>query len=173
MADRSSGMVVKSVHPNLGLFALLSRRGTFNWEKVKPESFAYACQVTCHGKLEGDEDFREALFREVFQELGPKFAEYLRQHEGEMEDVSPSPEVDQPATVVTQSIFVEYDVIEKTIFADRGMVNFVPCTVEDARNIRVLDGEKDRKNPVTDVHIAMFADEMVSVIQALDDQVGS
>ncbi len=163
-------MVLTSHHPKLGYFALLSRRGTYNWEKMEPESFPGACQVTCHGGLEGDESFREGLFREAEQELGPQFANALRLHEGELREVGHKD--DDRAEVVTEGLHVDYELIEM-IFADRGSEKFVPCTVEQARTIRILHPKEDRVKGVTDGSIAMFGDEMEAVVQALDDIVGS
>jgi hypothetical protein len=56
------------------LIAVLQRRGQFSTERMKPSFFPGCLQVTCHGKLDEDEDFLEALGREVNEELGSKFA---------------------------------------------------------------------------------------------------
>lgn len=169
---RGAGLVLTSEHPQLGVFALLSRRGTYNWEKMEPESFPGACQVTCHGGVEEGEDFLSGLYREAEQELGLQFAKALRLHEKELRGVGYKN--DDRAEVVTQGLHVDFELIEM-IFADRGMEKFVPCTVELARNIRVLDpkNKDERRNGVTDGSIAMFDDEKLSVIQAIDDRVGS
>ncbi len=52
------------------LMAILQVRGVWNQEKNAPESYAGACQVTVHGKLEEGEDFMQALWREITEELG-------------------------------------------------------------------------------------------------------
>jgi len=167
---RGSGLVLTSHHPKLGYFALLSRRGTYNWETMTPESYPGACQVTCHGGLEEGEDFRAALFRESGQELGIHFANALRLHESELRQVGYKN--DDRAEVVTEGLHVDFELIEM-IFADRGSANFVPCTMEQARNMRKLHPKDDKEKGVTDGSIAMFGDEMEAVVQALDDIVGS
>ena len=53
-----------------GLVVILQIRGTWNAEKNCPESWPGGCQVTAHGKLESGEDFTQALYREVAEELG-------------------------------------------------------------------------------------------------------
>ncbi len=60
------------------LMAVLQRRGRFNTEKMKPESYPGCCQVTCHGGLEEGESFDDALIREVEEELGTDLAKCLR-----------------------------------------------------------------------------------------------
>lgn len=167
---RSVGLVLTSRHPKLGVFALLSRRGTFNWETMEAETFPGACQVTCHGGLEGEEDFGQALLREVEQELGSQFANAFRLHEGELWRVGYKD--DDRAEVLTEALFVDFELIEM-IFAERGMVNFLPCTAEQARNMRTLHPKDDKAKGVTDHRIAMFQDEMKAVVNALDDVVGS
>ena len=52
------------------LMAILQVRGVWNQEKNAPESYAGACQVTVHGKLEEGEDFMQALWLEMTEELG-------------------------------------------------------------------------------------------------------
>lgn len=167
---RGSGLVLTSRHPKLGVFALLSRRGTYNWETMEPESYPGSCQVTCHGGLEGAESFREALLRESGQELGPTFTKHLRLLLDDLRKVGERN--DEHAEVITEGLHVDFELIEM-IFADRGSANFVPCTVEQARNIRMLNPKEDSVKGVTDGSIAMFGDEMLAVGNALDDVVGS
>ncbi len=79
---KSVGLVVMVKMPQEDgsevLMAVLQRRGTFNTEKMKPESYPGCCQVTCHGGLEEGESFDAALIREVEEELGTDLAKCLR-----------------------------------------------------------------------------------------------
>ncbi|MDP3999673.1 MAG: NUDIX domain-containing protein [bacterium] len=71
MADkRSVGLVMITEIPEMGRVAVLQRRGEFNHEKMGPESWPGGCQVTAHGKVEENETFERALFREIVEELG-------------------------------------------------------------------------------------------------------
>ena len=74
MIERSVGLIVMADMPGLGLVAVLRERGYWNFEKMKPESYPGACQVTAHGKLEQGEEFIDALNRELGEELGDDFA---------------------------------------------------------------------------------------------------
>lgn len=62
-----------------GPFAVLQRRGEWDYEKGQPESWPGACQSTANGGMEDEdeEDTYRAMRREVFQELGPEFAGLL------------------------------------------------------------------------------------------------
>jgi hypothetical protein len=55
------------------LVAILQRRGEFNHETMRPESWPGACQLTVHGKVEEDENEKNTLFRETVEELGQDF----------------------------------------------------------------------------------------------------
>jgi len=57
------------------LMAVLQRRGRFNTEKMKLESYPGCCQVTVHGKLNEGEEIMTGLRRETEEELGLFFAE--------------------------------------------------------------------------------------------------
>ncbi len=60
-----------------GRCAVLQIRGEFNHEKMGPESWPGACQVTAHGKCEEGEKPEKALAREVVEELGGDAAEIV------------------------------------------------------------------------------------------------
>ena len=67
---QSVGIQLLSIDTS-GIFeAILQVRPRWNSEKNTTESYPGACQVTAHGKLEQGEDFLQALFREVGEELG-------------------------------------------------------------------------------------------------------
>lgn len=60
------------VFTNIGglLFAVCQRRGKYDFKEGKVESWADLLQPTCHGKLIDSEDYLDALWREVEEELG-------------------------------------------------------------------------------------------------------
>lgn len=70
---RFVGLVVVTEVDGLGRVAVLQRRGEFNHETMKPESYPGGCQVTAHGGVEEGEDFEQALLREAEEELGNGF----------------------------------------------------------------------------------------------------
>ena len=55
------------------LVAVLQKRGEFNHETMGPESWAGACQLTVHGKVEPNENEKSTLQRETIEELGGNF----------------------------------------------------------------------------------------------------
>lgn len=57
---------------------ILQKRGAFNHEINKKESYAGAYQITCHGGVEPGESFKQALVREASEEVGPVFARQLK-----------------------------------------------------------------------------------------------
>ncbi len=67
------GLIVLVKLKDAELAAVLQGRGFFNSETRKPESYPGICQVTVHGKLENNESAKQALFREIREELGRDF----------------------------------------------------------------------------------------------------
>jgi len=80
MAERSVGLIVMTEIPGRGLVAVLRERGWWNFEKTKPLKWPGCSQATASGKLEEGEDFRDALFREVREELGTDFTLRFNSH---------------------------------------------------------------------------------------------
>jgi hypothetical protein len=78
---KSVGLVVLTKIPGYGgcpiTHAVLQKRGFWNTEHQRAESYPGCTQVTCHGKLEDGEDFLVALGRELREELGETFAELI------------------------------------------------------------------------------------------------
>lgn len=70
MAKRVGLLLMVDLPELGGLHAVLQVRGTFNPEKMAPESYPGGCQVTCAGKIEPGERPDESLAREVQEELG-------------------------------------------------------------------------------------------------------
>ncbi len=70
-----AGLVVASEDAE-GPFILLQRRGEWDYERNRAESYPGGCQVTASGGMEDDDEESEyrAMLREVRQELGEDFA---------------------------------------------------------------------------------------------------
>lgn len=57
------------------LMAILQERGSWDFEKMLPESFPGCFQLTFCGGVEEGETFEQALVRESTEELGKNFTE--------------------------------------------------------------------------------------------------
>lgn len=76
---RVVGLLVMTEIPEMGLVAVLQRRGEFNHEKMGPESFPGAMQLTVWGGMEEtDTDELTAMLRECEEEMGGSFATHIR-----------------------------------------------------------------------------------------------
>lgn len=65
------GILIITDVPKLGRVACLQSRGYFNTEEMRPQYYAGGCQVTVYGGLKQGETAKQALLREVGEELGP------------------------------------------------------------------------------------------------------
>lgn len=162
MKQRSVGLVVRTVVDGVD-FCILQRRGSFNTEKMKPESYPYGCQVTCHGAVEDGEDFYSALRRELQEELGRAAQEWLTSvsfitlshHETEEKEVMTFGVKVDEAKSLLQRI---------TLGPSSGGILLLKQGEEilDLRSYSKTEG-------VTDTHvIAMFPDEKESVRKAFE-----
>lgn len=74
---RVAGLLVLSRDAD-GPFALLQRRGDWDYERNQRESFPGGCQATASGGMEPeDADAFDAMSRETRQELGDAFADLV------------------------------------------------------------------------------------------------
>lgn len=67
---RSVGLLVFTHLPEKGLVAILQKRGKFNDETMLPESYPGGCQLTVWGSAKDNENYDEALNREIGEEAG-------------------------------------------------------------------------------------------------------
>jgi ADP-ribose pyrophosphatase YjhB (NUDIX family) len=160
--SRSVGLVVITVIDGQKV-ALLHKRGGFNPEKMKPETWPGASQVSCHGKLRDGEDFKQGLYREAEEELGPLFVRKLEENEDQI--ILIYEKHTQDKSVKTFAVFMENPAFLKDIRlagASGGILLADENT--ELRNLKNFD----KKQGVTDNNVvAMFADEIQAVRQAL------
>ncbi len=73
-----AGLLVLS-EDETGRFALLQKRGDWDYEQNRWESYPGGCQVTCLGGVEPEDqgDREQTMLREADQELGPDFVRHL------------------------------------------------------------------------------------------------
>lgn len=77
MKKRAVALVVLTDIPEIGCVAVLQKRGEFNHEKMRSESYPGGCQLTVHGGLKPDESVVEGLLRESHEEMGHDFEQML------------------------------------------------------------------------------------------------
>ena len=81
MKKRSIGLLIMTVIDGV-IYAVLQRRGWFNFETSKPESWPNTYQPTMHGRINPNDRFDQvAIWREGFQELGPALTQAVMEHE--------------------------------------------------------------------------------------------
>jgi len=165
--ERSVGLIVLTEIPGRGLVAVLRERGSFSFERMKPALWPGACQVTAHGKLEEDEDFLTALYREVEEELGEKFALcFLSVIARDSSMLVEAFRVQKPKKeIVTFAAKVEPLLLKKIrLGPETGGIRFLTheevSSVVDVTSFDKAAGVPDRKT------IAMFSDEREAVARA-------
>ena len=162
---KSVGLVVFVRIPDQGIpighrvMACLQRRGTFNHEKMMPESYPGCLQVTCHGKLEKGEDFDLALIREMTEELGGKFAEtYFHGYHGVILTEVKTAEKE----VVTFGTFVPIAFIRDLVQLGPDSGGLIYLSAEDVDGLVEIQPEM-KLNGAPYCTLPMFPDEIEAV----------
>ena len=161
--ERSVGLVVVMEIDGQRV-AVLQRRGEFNHETMKPESYPGGCQVTAHGGVEETESFEQALLREVEEELGEDFVREWQSSGREIQELVRMEETGRK--VRTYGIKLPADIIGKIRLgpSSGGLVLLPESEVVNIQNLKDLnrnEGVRDRKV------IAMFPDARDAVRKAL------
>lgn len=163
---RSVGLVIlteisiSDPRPQRGTFmAVLQRRGTWNVEKMKSESYPGCLQVTCHGKVEEGETFYSALIRESCEELGEAFT---RKCQKDVPLVKLVHHTDDEKEVITYGAFVPPEYLRMIrLGPDSGGLDLVP--LDEVDEIQELTPDFKEKGPEFRHTRVMFADEIVTV----------
>lgn len=167
MTEYSVGLIIitrlAGVTGELEPFAVLQRRGDFNHETLRAESWPGLCQVTAHGKLNG-EGWTTGLHREIKEELGSTPFELGIKYDKLV--VVKEIKVNQPKAKTTRTYAVEIpaDAIKKfRLNASTG--GLVLVNREQAKKIQTTASKlfgKETGVPLRE-QIVMFPDELEAV----------
>ncbi len=72
------GLLILTDIPKIGRVAILQARGYFNTEEMRSQYYSGGCQVTVYGGINKGELPKDALLREVKEELGSSVATLLK-----------------------------------------------------------------------------------------------
>lgn len=111
---RSVGLIVLAefqVDGITAIRAILQKRGKYDYEKKRPESYPNCLQVTSHGNLLEGESFYDGLVRRVRQELGERFSREIMT-EGLLSVRMVQEEIGDDKNIQTFGCLVEETVIE-------------------------------------------------------------
>jgi len=160
------GLFVFTELPEMGLVAVLQRRGEFNHEKMGPESFPGGCQATAHGGVNEGESIQEALYREIREELGESFLIWLLAHPGTILTLGT---FENERTVNTNFFtLVPADLLKK-IRLEVASGGITLIRERDLQSVEPLEGF-DRKVGVTDRRVlALFSDDIAALRSAFVD----
>ena len=141
--------------PMQGLVAILQRRGKFNHEKMKPESFPGGCQLTVWGGAEEKETPARALWREIVEEAGWVWATDFRilKNSGKR-----AVQLEDSLSVSVWGAYFPPESLE-TLRLNASTGGIVMVKEDDLEKIRDLKGDFQRDAGVPDLAtIAMFND---------------
>jgi len=157
---RSVGIIVITKLPGGEFAAVLQRRGVFNFEKMKRESFPGCCQVTAHGGLKEGEDFQQGLVRESVEELGPDFSIQIKGLQKLSHDETTEKEV------ITYGTFVTWERIRQIrLSPESGGIDILPQSELGT----LVEITKDMKETGCPPSIrALFPDEIEAIKKAFD-----
>ena len=179
---RSVGLILIIDVPGYGRVAVLQKRGEFNHETMKPESWPGACQVTVHGgRNDGDSYPYGTLLRETGEELSEDFLDALYVYcFGEEVDLDNPPELDFKE-ITTEVAAVDTDTQEARTYAmyvsDPGVLKSIRLNASSGGlrlvtefQIECAHSLEDGFNKYDGVRvrdfIAMFPDELDAIKKA-------
>jgi len=166
---KSVGIQLLGKNKDGGLVAILQVRAKWDAEKNCPESYPGMCQVTAHGKLEEGEDFLQALFREVREEIGDEVMLVVKKiHEaGNLKELINYEKPEKQ--VITYGAIVEENIWKNMINREK-KASFGGFRVIRPNDVKKIVDLKhiDRNAGVTDDTIAMFPDEKEAVKMAFE-----
>ena len=147
------------------LMAVLQRRGRFNTEKMKPESYPGCCQVTCHGGLEEGEDFDLGLINELSEELGQEFAQnYSHGFHGQIVSEVRTAEKE----VITFGALMPIDSLKAVrLGPDSGGLDLISESEAKGATVEIKP-EYKADGPPKSWMVAMFPDEIEAVRKAFE-----
>ena len=170
---KSVGLVIMFNIPqedgNEVLMAVLQRRGRFNTEKMKPETYPGCCQVTCHGRVEDRDSggklsvFHTALIRESIEELGMEFTGMCTQDIQLIELTHKTSEEE----VVTYGALVPAERLKLIrLGADSGGLD--PITFEVLDSLAEITPDMKKGGPAFTYTRALFRDEIEAIKKAFE-----
>lgn len=128
--------------------------------RKKDDSWGGACQPTCHGGKNPDEDFIACVLREAMEELGERLANILKS--GVFIKLEHKVEPDKE--IITYCTFIDYQVFQCNVVKGPEIAYF--RFVDDPNTLRELVPE-DKKRGVPEYENAMFSDNLRAVKTAL------
>ncbi len=163
---KSVGLVVLTEIPNengeKALAVVLQRRGMWNMEKMRSESFPCCCQVTVHGGLENKETFHEALIRESYEELGDKFGSLLQNTAIKLIEVAHKSTTEKE--VVTFGTFIDIETIKMIrLLPDSGGLDIIEQSKIEKDDGLIEITEEMRESGCPPKMRAMRDDEILAV----------
>ncbi|MDD4289963.1 MAG: NUDIX domain-containing protein [Patescibacteria group bacterium] len=149
---KSVGLIIY-VFFNDVLHAILQKRGEFNVEKMKSETWPGACQVSVHGGLQNEENFEQALLREANEEMPGLIIDFSRLDEL-------CHETSETKDTITYGFVSEKNLDELLL-----SFNLHSCTgglkIITADNLSSIQTLNDNdKSGIIDGSIKMFSDEI-------------
>jgi 8-oxo-dGTP pyrophosphatase MutT (NUDIX family) len=156
MQKTAAGLILFTKIPRKGLTAVLSRRGTFDYEKFKPEKYQNLYEVTAGGGIESGEHLIEGLLREVEEELGTATAKLIKHYASQFHTVAYT--TDHKA-VYTYAVFIPHFPL-KILKPHRSSAGTLLITKSDIPKLKGHPMNGDRKGPENDGRIWMFPDQL-------------
>ncbi len=156
---RSVGLIVFMHLPPFGLVAILQKRGKFNDETMRPESYPGGCQTTVWGSAKDGESLDEALNREINEEAGRRWRVSFRfARLGKRRAIHLENPAISGGNVSVWAIYLSAEKI-KTLRLSPATGGIIPITEEQLPFILDLNANYTRDAGVRNAEIiAMFAD---------------
>ncbi|MDO8601771.1 MAG: NUDIX domain-containing protein [bacterium] len=157
MLKVAAGLFLFTKDPHKGLVAVLSKRGTFDYEKFRPEKYQNLYEATAGGGINSGEHLIEGLLREIEEELGTATAKLIRHYAAKFQNVSYTE--DQKA-VYTYAVYIPHFPL-KILKPHRSSAGILLVSAKDIVKLKPFPKNNDRRGPSQDDDTQwMFPDQL-------------
>ncbi len=163
MKKIAAGLFLFTKDPHKGLVAVLSKRGTFDYEKFKPEKYQHLYEVTAGGGIASGEHLIEGLLREVEEELGVPAAKLIKRYTTQFHNVA---YIEDQKAVYTYAVYIPHFPL-KILKPHRSSGGLMIVSKADLPHLKPFPKNHGRTGPNHDDGTKwMFADQLAGLKRA-------
>lgn len=166
MKKTAASLILFTKIPHRGLVAILNKRGSFNYESFKPESYPGFYEPTISGGIESQEHLIEGLLREAEEEMGSEATKLITHYASQLHHVAHRET--EKISAYTYALFIPHLPLA-ILKPSRSSAGIRPITEKETKEIKgILSGEYDKRLPPPDGQLWMLSDSLEGLKRAFE-----